>query len=57
MPENLGRGTYHLLRPVYLGAPGRPSGEAQRFVDFVLGEEGQAVVMERYGGVEIVRTR
>jgi undecaprenyl-diphosphatase len=57
MPENLGRGTYHLLRPVYLGTRGRPSGEAQRFVDFVLSEEGQAVVMERYGGVEIVRTR
>lgn len=56
-PENLGRGTYHLLRAAYLGAPGRPSGEAQRFVDFVLSEEGQAVVMERYGRVEIIRTR
>jgi phosphate transport system substrate-binding protein len=54
-PENLSLGRYHLLRPVYLVAPYRPTGEAQRFVEFVLSEEGQAVVGERYGRVQIIR--
>jgi phosphate transport system substrate-binding protein len=54
-PDNLAQGTYHLLRPVYLVAPDGPSEEAQRFVDFVLSEEGQAVVAEQYGRVEIIR--
>jgi len=55
-PENLARGTYHLIRPVYLAAPGQPSGESQRFADFVLSEEGQEVVAERYGRVEIIHS-
>lgn len=54
-PENLARGAYHLIRPVYLVIPDQSSGEAQRFVNFVLSEEGQEVVAERYGRVEIVR--
>jgi undecaprenyl-diphosphatase len=54
-PDNLGEGTYHLLRPVYLGVPDQPSGKSQSFVDFVLSDEGQAVVSERYGGVNITR--
>jgi undecaprenyl-diphosphatase len=54
-PENVARGTYHLIRPVYLTAPHQPSGEAQQLVEFVLSEEGQAVVAEQYGRVEIIR--
>jgi len=54
-PKNLARGTYHLIRPVYLVALDHLSEEAQRFADFVLSEEGQEVVAERYGRVEIVR--
>lgn len=54
-PENLAQGSYHLIRPVYLVIPDRPSEEAQNFVDFVLSEEGQEVVAERYGRVEIIR--
>ena len=56
-PENLARGTYHLIRPVYLVAPDKLSEEAQCFVDFVLSEGGQAVVAERYGRVEIIRVQ
>jgi len=56
-PENLALGTYHLVRPVYLVASEQPSGEAQRFADFVLSEEGQIVVAGRYGRVEIIRVR
>jgi len=56
-PENLAGGSYHLLRPVYLMVPDGSLGETQGFVDFVLGEEGQAVVAERYGRVEIIRIR
>jgi undecaprenyl-diphosphatase len=55
-PENLAQGIYRLVRPVYLVEPDRLSGEAQRFVDFVLSEEGQAAVAERHGRVEIVHS-
>jgi len=54
-PENLARGAYHLIHPVYLVAPGQLSQEAQRFADFVLSEEGQSVVAEQFGRVEIIR--
>lgn len=52
-PDNLARGSYHLIRPVYLVIPEQCSAEAQRFADFVLSGEGQEVIAERYGRVEI----
>jgi len=56
-PENLARGIYHLIRPVYLVMPEQPAEKVARFVEFVLSEMGQAVVARRYGRVEIVQVR
>ena len=57
-PENLARGAYHLIRPVYLVSPylvpDEAMDEAQRFAIFVLSEEGQSAVAQRYGRVEII---
>jgi phosphate transport system substrate-binding protein len=55
VPRNLEEGCYHLLRPVYIEIADQPSREAQSFLDFVLSGEGQAVLSERYGRVNITR--
>ena len=49
--ENIAGGSYHLARPFYFVALGEPEGAAREFVDFCLGEEGQAIVAQRYGPV------
>jgi len=50
-PENVGRGEYHLIRPLLLLAAEPPTGEVKAFVDFALSPAGQAIVGERYGRV------
>ena len=55
IPENLAGGVYHLLRPAYLMSTNQPTGKVQRFIEFVFSDEGQAIIAQRYGRVEIVR--
>jgi phosphate transport system substrate-binding protein len=43
-PENVKNSTYPLSRPLFLVTDGAPSGDAKRFIDFVLSTEGQALV-------------
>lgn len=42
--EHIVAGTYELARPLYLITNGPPEGDAKRFVDFILAEDGQALV-------------
>ncbi|MGH8019696.1 MAG: phosphate ABC transporter substrate-binding protein [Opitutaceae bacterium] len=43
-PKNIATGAYPMSRPLFLLTNGEPAGEAKRFVDFMLGERGQALV-------------
>lgn len=42
--ENIAAGRYPFFRPLYLITRGQPAGEVKRFIDWLLSEEGQAVV-------------
>jgi len=42
--ENIARGAYPHVRPLYLFTQGPPSGEAKGFLDFALSPEGQALI-------------
>ncbi|OGQ99585.1 MAG: hypothetical protein A2521_16970 [Deltaproteobacteria bacterium RIFOXYD12_FULL_57_12] len=42
--ENIMAGRYPFFRPLYLITHGQPAGEVKRFIDWLLGAEGQAVV-------------
>jgi phosphate transport system substrate-binding protein len=42
--ENIINGLYPFKRPLYLVLPKNPKGEAKRFVDFALSEEGQSII-------------
>jgi len=42
--DNIGNGRYRLVRPFLFVSRGAPTGLAKEFVDFVLSEEGQALV-------------
>ncbi len=42
--ENIATHKYPMSRPLFLLTNGEPTGEAKAFVDFVLGERGQALV-------------
>jgi phosphate transport system substrate-binding protein len=44
--SNIRRGAYKLVRPFLLLTRGEPSAGAQAFIDFVLSDEGQALVKE-----------
>jgi phosphate transport system substrate-binding protein len=44
--ENVLSGKYPLVRPLLLLVKGKPSPAASRFIEFLLGEEGQRVVVE-----------
>ena len=42
--ENIISGRYPLFRPLYLITKGKPAGEVKKFIDWILTEEGQAVI-------------
>jgi phosphate transport system substrate-binding protein len=42
--ENILNGRYKLVRPFLFVSRGEPTGHAKEFIDFVLSEEGQALV-------------
>ena len=44
--EAIKKGEYPITRSLYLYLRNRPSGETKKFVDWVLGPEGQSVVTE-----------
>jgi phosphate transport system substrate-binding protein len=39
-------GEYTIARPLYMYTNGEPKGLAKEFIDFILGEKGQAIVEE-----------
>ncbi len=43
-PETVKDGSYVVARPFIVATKGQPTAEAQQLIDFILGEEGQAVV-------------
>jgi phosphate transport system substrate-binding protein len=47
-PVNVKNGSYKIFRPFNIVTKGEPSDLAQDFIDFILSEEGQAVVSEGY---------
>lgn len=42
--ENIKTGRYPYFRPLYLITKGKPTGEVKRFLDWIVGPEGQAVI-------------
>jgi phosphate transport system substrate-binding protein len=46
-PDGIADGSYPLVRPLFLSAVAEPSGEAREFAQWVLGPEGQAVIVTR----------
>jgi phosphate transport system substrate-binding protein len=46
--ENCVNETYPVVRPLLFLTLGQPTGEVAEFIDFCLGEEGQAIVAEDY---------
>ena len=51
-PENIASGAYPLFRPLYLVTKGEPVGEVKRFLDWIVGPDGQAV-LEQEGTVTL----
>ena len=45
-PENIISGDYPLSRPLYFYTDGEPEGLTKEFIDFVMSEEGQNLVLE-----------
>jgi phosphate transport system substrate-binding protein len=43
-PENIRSGAYVLSRPLILVVPARPASDVRRFLEFMVGSEGQAIV-------------
>ncbi len=44
MPENIQNDSYPIIRYLYLYTPNTPQGHVKRFIDWVLGPQGQAIV-------------
>jgi phosphate transport system substrate-binding protein len=44
--ENIGKGLYPITRYLYMYMRNRPTGETKKYVDWILGAEGQNVVVE-----------
>jgi len=42
--ENVASGVYPFFRPLYLITRGKPAGELKKFLDWITGDEGQAVI-------------
>ncbi len=49
--ETVAQQRYRLIRPFFLVAVTEPDGPARAFVDFILGEQGQAIVARQYAPV------
>jgi phosphate transport system substrate-binding protein len=45
-PESIGKGEYPITRYLYMYLRNRPTGETKKFIDWILGAEGQRVVTE-----------
>jgi phosphate transport system substrate-binding protein len=45
-PESIGKGEYPITRYLYMYLRSRPTGETKKYIDWILGAEGQAVVTE-----------
>jgi len=43
-PANIASGAYSTFRPLYLSTKGKPTGEVKAFLDWLLSDEGQAVI-------------
>jgi len=52
MVANVLNGSYTIFRPLNMLTNGAPNDLAQAFLDFILGEEGQAIVAEDYISVK-----
>ena len=46
--ENVSSGKYALVRPFLLVVKGRPTGFTQKFIDYVLSDEGQKLLVEEH---------
>jgi len=44
--QNIQSGRYPLSRKLYMYTPGKPEGDVAKFIDFVLGKDGQKIVVE-----------
>ena len=42
--ENVAKGIYPFFRPLYLITRGKPTGELKKFLDWIISDEGQAVI-------------
>lgn len=54
--ENIMSGRYPFFRPLYLITRGKPAGEVKKIIDWILGEEGQAIIGSQ-GTVNLVEGR
>jgi phosphate transport system substrate-binding protein len=45
-PESIGKGEYPITRYLYMYLRNRPTGETKKYIDWILGAEGQRVVVE-----------
>jgi phosphate transport system substrate-binding protein len=45
-PETIGKGEYPITRYLYMYMRNRPTGETKKYIDWILGPEGQMVVTE-----------
>jgi phosphate transport system substrate-binding protein len=45
-PETIGKGEYPITRYLYMYLRTRPAGETKKYIDWILGQEGQMVVTE-----------
>ena len=50
--ENVSNSSYPIFRPLNMLTSGAPDDAAQAFLDFILGDEGQAIVTQEYISVE-----
>ncbi len=51
-PENTEKGIYPLKGDLFIITKGQPSGLTKKFMDFVLGGEGQAIIRRNFAGVK-----
>ena len=45
-PETIGKGEYPITRFLYIYLRNRPTGETKKYIDWILGQEGQMIVTE-----------